>query len=67
MIPLSIEIHNFGAIPFANIDFSNIDTAVVVGKNGYGKSTAFVWAPLWILYGVTKNDCAVDDMVRRGT
>lgn len=67
MIPTRIEIHNFGAIPDADIDLSSISLAAVVGHNGAGKSTAFTIAPTWALFGSTKNGCPVDSLVRMGT
>lgn len=66
MIPLRIEVTNLGAIPHANIDLSNISLAGVVGPNGTGKSTLLTIAPLFALFGATKNGVSVDDMVRTG-
>ncbi|NSW84080.1 MAG: SMC family ATPase [Syntrophothermus sp.] len=67
MIPLRIEVTNFGAIPHADIDLSNVALAAVAGPNGAGKSTLFTIAPMFALFGATKNGCSVDDMVRTGT
>ncbi|EGO63590.1 AAA family ATPase [Acetonema longum] len=67
MIPLRIKIQNLGAIPQADIDLTSVGLCSLVGPNGAGKSTALTWAPLFALYGETKNGCSVDDLVRRGT
>jgi exonuclease SbcC len=67
MIPLRIEVTNFGAIPHADINLSNINLAAVAGPNGAGKSTLFTIAPMFALFGTTKNGCSADDMVRTGT
>lgn len=67
MIPTRLELKNIGAIPAADIDLRSIDLAAVVGPNGVGKSTTFTFAPLWALFGSTKNGCSPDDMVRLGS
>lgn len=67
MIPLRIEVTNFGAIPYADIDLRNVTLAAICGFNGAGKSTLFTIAPLFALFGATKNGCSIDDMVRTGT
>lgn len=66
MIPRKLKIKNFGAIPEAEIDFSGISLASIVGANGRGKSTFFTWAPLFALFGKTKPGLSVDDFVRKG-
>jgi exonuclease SbcC len=65
--PLRIQIKNFGAIPYADIDLSNTDIAAICGPNGAGKSTAFTIAPMFALYGTSKPGTSADDMVRIGT
>jgi exonuclease SbcC len=65
MIPLSINLRNFGAITEAEIDLSDISLAAVVGPNGVGKSTLFTTAPMWALFGVGRGGDA-DDVVRTG-
>jgi exonuclease SbcC len=67
MIPLRIEVSNFGAIPQADIDLTGITLAAIAGPNGAGKTTLFTIAPMFALFGATKNGCSVDDMVRTGT
>lgn len=67
MIPLRIEVTNFGAIPYADIDLSTVNLAAVAGPNGAGKSTLFTIAPMFALFGTTKNGCSADDMIRTGT
>lgn len=67
MRPLRIEITNLGAIPYAVIDFENVDIAAVCGPNGAGKSTACTIAPMFALFGTTKAGTGADDMVRTGT
>lgn len=67
MIPIKTEVLNFGAIPSAVMSFEEITLAAIVGQNGAGKSTLATWAPLFALFGVTKNGCSVDDMVRAGS
>ncbi|HWR06165.1 SMC family ATPase [Sporomusa sp.] len=66
MKPLRIEIHNLGAISYANIDLTNISIAAICGVNGAGKSTAFTVAPRFALYGATKPGTSIDDMIRTG-
>ncbi|TWH48515.1 AAA family ATPase [Sporomusa sp. KB1] len=66
MKPLRIEIHNLGAIPYANIDLTNTTLAAICGVNGAGKSTAFTVAPRFALYGATKPGTSIDDMIRTG-
>ncbi|SFM21942.1 AAA family ATPase [Pelosinus propionicus] len=53
MRPLRIQIKNFGAIPYTDIDLSNTDIAVICGPNGAGKSTAFTIAPMFARYHKT--------------
>lgn len=66
MKPLRIEIHNLGAIPYADIDLANTTIAAICGPNGAGKSTAITIAPRFALYGVTKPGTSIDDMIRTG-
>lgn len=66
MIPTSVKVKNFGAIPAVEIELTGISLASIVGQNGRGKSTLFTWAPLYALFGKTKNGCSVDDMVLKG-
>lgn len=66
MNPIRIEIANMGAVTHADHDLSHMDLAVVAGPNGAGKSTTFTIAPVWTLYGITKNGCSVDDMITTG-
>ncbi|ATW24133.1 AAA family ATPase [Candidatus Formimonas warabiya] len=67
MIPLRIEATNIGAVPHVDIDLSNINLASICGPNGVGKSTIFTIAPVFALFGETKNSCGMDNMVRLGT
>jgi exonuclease SbcC len=67
MRPLRIQIKNLGAIPYADIDLTNVDLSAICGPNGAGKSTAFTIAPMFSLYGTTKTGTSADDMVRIGT
>ncbi len=66
MKPLQIEIHNLGAIPYANIDLTNTTLGAICGPNGAGKSTAITIAPRFALYGITKPGTSIDDMIRTG-
>lgn len=66
MIPTKLNLVNFGPVEGAEIDLSGIDLAAVVGQNGTGKSTTCTIAPLWALFGGTKNGCSPDDLVRMG-
>jgi exonuclease SbcC len=65
MIPSSLKLTNFGAIPEAEIDLHDISLAAVVGPNGVGKSTLFTTAPMWALFGVGRGGGS-DDVVRSG-
>lgn len=53
---LKIELENFGSHQNSSIDLSSITSATVSGKNGSGKSTAFVDAVLWALFGKCRSD-----------
>ena len=66
LLPKRIKVKNFGAIPEADIELSGISLASIVGANGFGKSTLFTWAPLFALFGKTKNGCGIDDLVKTG-
>lgn len=48
---LRIELENFASHLHSKIDLTDVVSATVCGKNGSGKSTAFVDAPLWALFG----------------
>ncbi len=48
---LKIELENFASHLHSKIDLTDIVSATVSGNNGSGKSTAFVDAPLWCLFG----------------
>lgn len=64
MRPLYISVENFyGYIQKTEIDFRNLDLAVVVGKNGAGKSTFFIDTIYYALYGETRGD--VDSVLPR--
>lgn len=60
----SIQLKNFGSFQDAAIDLSGISTAVITGQNGAGKSTGFVDAPLWALFGKCRT--TPDQMLRLG-
>ena len=66
MIPVRLEVAEMGAIPHAELNMANIRLAAVSAPNGTGKSTFFTVAPLFALFGTTKNGCAVDDLIRHG-
>lgn len=53
---LKIEMENFASHLNTKIDLTGIISATVSGKNGSGKSTAFVDAPLWCLFGKCRSD-----------
>lgn len=53
---LRIELENFASHLHSIIDLSQITSATVSGKNGTGKSTAFVDAPLWALFGKCRSE-----------
>jgi exonuclease SbcC len=60
----SITLENFGSFESATIDLARIHSATISGPNGHGKSTAFVDAPLWALFGKCRTD--TDSMIRLG-
>lgn len=66
MIPLRIELHNFRAITYANIDLTDVTIAAIAGKNGAGKSSAFTLAPRFALFGDVVKGVSMDHLVRRG-
>lgn len=53
---LKIQLENFGSHQQSSIDLSGITSATVSGKNGSGKSTVFVDAVLWALFGKCRSD-----------
>lgn len=59
---LKLELLNFGSFGHAAIDLEEIDSATISGRNGHGKSTGFVDAPLWALFGKCRTD--TDSMMR---
>ncbi|MFD0682403.1 MULTISPECIES: AAA family ATPase [unclassified Paenibacillus] len=67
MIPLRIELTNFRAIAYANIDLTGVTLAAVCGRNGAGKSSTFTLAPIFALFGDKIKGISMDDLVRRGT
>ncbi|QGQ95838.1 SMC family ATPase [Paenibacillus psychroresistens] len=67
MIPISIELVNFRAIPYALIDLSSVTIAAICGRNGAGKSSAFTLAPIFSLFGDKIKGISMDDLVRKGT
>lgn len=58
----SIELSGFRSFGHALIDLTGVHLASVVGKNGNGKSKAFVEAPIFALTG-TKTRGSLDDHV----
>lgn len=59
-----IVLKNFGSFADATINLEKVSAGVVVGENGAGKSTAFIDAVLWALFG--KCRVATDAMIRLG-
>jgi exonuclease SbcC len=57
---LRIRLENFASHTNTEIDLAGITSATITGKNGAGKSTAFVDGPLWILWGKCRSD--IDSM-----
>jgi len=66
-MPLKLKLHNFAAVSDSEVDLSNITLASVVGRNGISKSSTFVYAPLFALFGKPRPNCSIDDMVKTGT
>jgi exonuclease SbcC len=64
--PLSIEMTNFRAIEYADIDLTEITLAAICGPNGAGKSSSFTLAPIFSLFGDKIKGLAMDDLVRKG-
>ena len=64
MKPLSIELMNFRSHQNTIIPLSEIDTAVIVGKNGGGKSS-IIYAMTYALWGVV-TDVNLGSLVRKG-
>ncbi|MDR6880397.1 SMC family ATPase [Bacillus sp. 3255] len=67
MNPLTLELMNFRAIPYANIDLEDVTIAAICGRNGAGKSSGFTMAPRFALFGDVIEGVSMDDLVRRGT
>lgn len=59
---LRIELENFASHTVSTVDLRGVVSATVSGKNGSGKSTAFVDAPLWCLFGKCRTD--TDSIIR---
>lgn len=53
---LQLDFENFGSYQKGSIDLRHIHSATVSGKNGSGKSTAFIDGPLWCLFGKCRTD-----------
>lgn len=66
MIPLRIELKNFRAVEYADIDLSAVSLAAIAGRNGAGKSSSFTLAPRFSLFGDVIDGVALDDLVRKG-
>lgn len=60
-----IGLHNFGSFADATVSLDGVSAAVVTGQNGAGKSTAFIDAITWALFGVCR--VPMDEMLRLGT
>lgn len=67
MNPQTLELINFRAIPYANIDLKDVTIAAICGRNGAGKSSGFTMAPRFALFGDVIEGVSMDDLVRRGT
>ncbi|MDF2651882.1 MAG: family ATPase, partial [Paenibacillus sp.] len=67
MNPLTLELINFRAIPYAYIDLTDVTIAAICGRNGAGKSSGFTMAPRFALFGDVIEGVSMDDLVRRGT
>ncbi|MGO4498841.1 AAA family ATPase [Paenibacillus sp. 2RAB27] len=67
MNPLTLELVNFRAIPFAHIDLTDVTIAAICGRNGAGKSSGFTMAPRFALFGDVIEGVSMDDLVKRGT
>lgn len=67
MNPLTLELINFRAIPYAHIDLTDVTIAAICGRNGAGKSSGFTMAPRFALFGDVIEGVSMDDLVRRGT
>lgn len=66
MIPLRIELKNFRAVEYADIDLSAVSLAAIAGRNGAGKSSSFTLAPRFALFGDVIVGVGLDDLVRKG-
>ncbi|CAI6087218.1 AAA family ATPase [Cohnella sp. JJ-181] len=66
MIPLRIELKNFRAVEYADIDLSAVSLAAIAGRNGAGKSSSFTLAPRFALFGDVISGVGLDDLVRKG-
>lgn len=66
MIPISIELVNFRAIPYADIDLTEVTVAAICGRNGAGKSSAFTMAPRFALFGDVFKGVSMDELVSHG-
>jgi exonuclease SbcC len=64
---MKLILDNFGPIAHADLDLEGLGLAAVVGPNGAGKSTTFTIAPIWALFGTTKNGCSADNLIKLGS
>lgn len=60
-----IVLRNFGSFAEATVNLEKVSAGVVVGENGAGKSTAFIDAVLWALFGRCR--VSTDAMIRLGS
>ncbi len=61
---LALTLQDFGSVESASVNLRDVESATISGVNGSGKSTVFVDAPLWALFGKCRSD--TDSMIRLG-
>lgn len=58
---LKCQVNNFGSFKALKFDYSSPGVILIKGPTGSGKTT-FLDIPIWILWGVTSKNGAVDDV-----
>lgn len=65
MNPVYLELNNFRSHKHTSIDLSAVDSAVIIGKNGDGKSS-IIYAMIYLLWGEVPDVATLMDLVSKG-
>lgn len=65
MNPIYLELVNFRSHKRTAVDLSSVDSAVIIGKNGDGKSS-IIYAMIYLLWGEVPDVATLMDLVSKG-